>query len=45
MQIYDNNFCLLKYADDTAVVGSVFKGNDELESSYINHISSLLHGV
>ncbi len=42
MHIYNSNFGLFKYADDMAMVGLMFKGNDELESSYINHINILL---
>ena len=41
MQIYDSNFCHFKY-DDIAMVGLMFKGNDEQESSNINHINNPL---
>ena len=40
-QICDNDFCLSNLADETTMLGLKFKGNDELKSPYINHITTI----
>lgn len=42
MQMYDSNFCIFKHADDITMMDLMLKDNNELESSYINHINILL---